>query len=99
MECTCPDCGTTRAVLVDGELTLEGAVTSLCVDFFLLGPLVIFGFFGHDPVETTCPECGRKYRVKLSWRLRTYDSPSYFYSIFVYAVLAAALAILIFGWR
>jgi hypothetical protein len=99
VEAICPDCGTRRAVLVDGELTLAGAVISLCVDFFLLGPLVILGFFDHDPVETTCPECGRKYRVRLNMRLRTYASPSYVYTFIVYTMLTAVLLILIFGWR
>lgn len=95
MKGTCPDCGTRKEVPVEGELSTPEALGSLATDFFLLGPLVILGFFGHEPVETTCPNCGRDYRVRLNMRLRAYDNPSWFYTIVVYAFLAAALLIML----
>jgi len=97
LKAICPNCGAKGVVFVDGELGSLGALISLSVDFLLLGPLVILGFFGHEPAETKCPNCGHSYHVRLNMRLQTYGSPSYFYSLFVYAILAAALLFLLFG--
>jgi len=95
LEGICPNCGTRNEVRAEGELSTPVALGSLATDFFLLGPLAILGFFGHEPVETTCPNCGCEYHVRLNMRLRAYDSPSWFYAIVVYAFLAAALLFLL----
>jgi len=100
MKTACPNCGTERTLLVEDEMTTIGAIISLGVDFLLLGPLVFLGLFGHELVETRCPNCGQTFLVKLNMRLQAYKSSSYLYSIGVYAVLAAVLFALIFGvWQ